>query len=77
MTSVKWGVATTINIGDYSNISYRCEVQDDIRAGESIKQASDRVFRFVEDELDAKIAANREELSANVRALTEQAKHGR
>lgn len=77
MTSVKWGVATTVNIGDYSNISYECSVQDDLRTGETIQQASDRVFRFVEEELDAKITASREELTTNVQALTEQAKRVR
>lgn len=77
MTSVKWGVATTVNIGDYSNISYQCEVEDSLRAGETIQQASDRVFKFVEEELDNKITASREELTTNAQALTEQAKRAR
>lgn len=74
MSTVRWAIGTTINIGDYSNVKYEVEVTDSTREGESVKDASKRIAEFVETELDAKITETKEELAESVKEVTDMAK---
>ena len=71
---ISWRVGTTINIGDFSNVKYELEVTDDHRDGETKEQATARVAKFVEDELDKKIEETKEDLAASVKEVTDAAK---
>ena len=71
---ISYRVGTTINIGDFSNIKYELEVTDDRRDGETKEQATARVAKFVEDELDKKIEDTREDLAASIKEVTDAAK---
>lgn len=74
MTKISWRVGTTINVGDYSNVKYEVEVEDDSREGESARDASKRIALFAETELDAKITETREDLASSVKEVTDMAK---
>ena len=73
MTDIKWGIGTTINVGNFSNLKYEVEVTDTVRDGESISAASKRVFDFVEQELDSKINGTKEELADALKDVTDAA----
>ena len=73
MATVKWTLGTTVNIGNFSNIRMEVSVTDDARPGESVKDASDRVFEFVDSQLGNKLEETRRELEESVEAVTRAA----
>lgn len=74
MTKIRWAIGTTINIGDFSNLKFEFEVIDDVKDGESIDEAQNRIYNYVEDKIQEKIDETRDELAASVRQLTSDAK---
>ena len=60
--TVKWSLRTTINTGNFENVQVGMEVESSQREGENVKQLSDRVYNFVDVELDNRIKAIRHEL---------------
>lgn len=61
-TTVKWSLGYTLNTGNFQSLRLDCEVSDFVREGESTKDASDRVYAFVEQELINKLNEAKEEL---------------
>lgn len=62
-TKISWTLGTTINTGNFQNIRIDCSVTDYKHEEESAKEASDRVYKFVENQLIGKLNEAREELS--------------
>ena len=61
-TKVQWSLGYTLNTGNFQSLRLDCQVEDFVREGESTKEASDRVYAFVEQQLVEKLADAREEL---------------
>lgn len=61
-TKVQWSLGYTLNIGNFQSLRLDCQVEDFVREAESTKEASDRVYSFVEQQLVEKLQAAREEL---------------
>jgi len=51
-----------LNTGNFQSLRLDAAVEDYVREGETTKDASDRVYAFVEQELIAKLAEAKEEL---------------
>lgn len=62
-TKVQWNLGYTLNTGNFQNIRLDCQVSDFVRDNESTKEASDRVYAFVEKELLEKLNQAKEELA--------------
>ncbi len=62
-TKISWGLGYTLNTGNFQSLRLDCQIEDFVREGESTKEASDRVYKFVEDELVQKLNEAKEELS--------------
>jgi len=62
-TTVQWALGYTLNTGNFQNLRIDVQICDSIREGESIKEASDRVYNFVEEQLIEKLNEAKEELS--------------
>ena len=62
-TKVQWGLGFTLNTGNFQSLRLDCQVEDYVRDGESTKDASDRVYKFVEEQLTTKLNEAREELA--------------
>lgn len=62
-TRVQWSLGYTLNTGNFQSIRLDCQVTDFVREGESTKDASDRVYTFVEQQLLEKLNEAREELA--------------
>lgn len=62
-TNVKWSLGYTLNTGNFQSLRLDCEVVDFVREGESTKEASDRVYAFVEQQLIEKLNEAKEELA--------------
>jgi hypothetical protein len=62
-TRVTWTLGYTLNTGNFQSLRIDCQVQDHVREGEATKEASDRVYRFVEEQLIEKLNEAKEELS--------------
>jgi hypothetical protein len=62
-TKVQWALGYTVNVGNFQSLRLDCQIEDYVREGESTKDASDRVYKFVEDELVQKLNEAKEELS--------------
>ncbi len=62
-TRVTWTLGYTLNTGNFQSLRLDCQVEDFIREGESTKDASNRVYGFVEEELVDKLNKAREELA--------------
>jgi hypothetical protein len=62
-TSVSWSLGYTLNTGNFQSLRIDCQVEDYVREGESTKDASDRVYSFVEDQLVTKLNEAKEELA--------------
>ena len=52
----------TLNTGNFQSLRLDCQVEDYVREGESTKDASDRVYSFVEEQLIEKLQEAKEEL---------------
>lgn len=61
-TKVQWLLGYTLNTGNFQSLRMDCQVTDHVRAGESTKEASDRVYAFVEAQLVDKLNEAKEAL---------------
>lgn len=61
-TRVKVDLSFTRNLGNYESIKIGIGIEDDIRQGENVDTATERVYRFVEDKLIEKTREVEEEL---------------
>lgn len=61
-TKVQWTLGYTMNVGNFQSLRLDCQVEDCVRDGESTKEASDRVYSFVEQQLVEKLQEAKEEL---------------
>jgi hypothetical protein len=61
-TRVKVDLSFTRNLGNYESIKIGVGVEDDVRQGESVDAATERVYAFVEGKLIEKTAEVEEEL---------------
>ena len=62
-TKIQWGLGYTLNTGNFQSLRLDCQVSDFVRENESTKEASDRVYAFVEQQLIEKLNEAKEELS--------------
>jgi hypothetical protein len=62
-TTVQWSLGFTMNTGNFQSLRLDCQVTDHVRDGETTKEASDRVYAFVEQELINKLNEAKEELA--------------
>jgi hypothetical protein len=62
-TRVQWALGYTVNVGNFQSLRLDCQVSDFVRDDESTKQASDRVYQFVETQLVEKLNEAKEELA--------------
>jgi hypothetical protein len=61
-TKVKIDLSFTRNLGNYESIKIGIGVEDDVRAGENVDSATERVYKFVEEKLIEKTREVEEEL---------------
>ena len=61
-TKVKIDLSFTRNLGNYESIKIGIGVEDDVRVGENVDSATERVYKFVEDKLIEKTREVEEEL---------------
>jgi len=61
-TKVKIDLSFTRNLGNYESIKIGIGVEDDVRPGENVDAATERVYKFVEDKLIEKTREVEEEL---------------
>lgn len=61
-TRVKVDLSFTRNLGNYESIKIGVGVEDDLRLGENVDTATERVYKFVEEKLIQKTREVEEEL---------------
>ena len=61
-TKVKVDLSFTRNLGNYESIKIGIGVEDDLRLGENVESATERVYKFVEEKLIEKTREVEEEL---------------
>lgn len=61
-TRVKVDLSFTRNLGNYESIKIGIGIEDDIRSGENVDTATERVYKFVEEKLIEKTREVEEEL---------------
>lgn len=64
-TKVKVDLSFTRNLGNFESIKIGIGVEDSVREGESVNDATDRVYQFVENKLVEKTKEVEEELRGN------------
>lgn len=57
MAKVTAHVGVVLNIGNYQSLRLELGLEDDVKAGETLDEATDRVYDFVEKALERKIEA--------------------
>jgi hypothetical protein len=62
-TKVSVTLGYTLNLGNFQSLRLDLGVVDNARNGETVDQAFERVYKFVEDKLTAKIKEAQEEAS--------------
>lgn len=62
-SKIRWGLGYTMNTGNFQSLRIDVSIEDFPREGEDIKEASNRIYSFVEQELSNKIKEAREELA--------------
>jgi hypothetical protein len=62
-TRVKIDLSFTRNLGNYESIKIGIGIEDDIRQGENVNDATERIYKFVEDKLIEKTREVEEELN--------------
>lgn len=62
-TRVEWSLGYTLNTGNFQSLRLDCQISDFVREGETTKEASDRIYAFVEQQLIEKLNEAKEELS--------------
>jgi hypothetical protein len=63
-TKVKVDLSFTRNLGNYESIKISIGVEDDVRSGENVDSATERVYKFVEEKLIKKTQEVEEELNS-------------
>jgi hypothetical protein len=63
-TRVKVDLSFTRNLGNYESIRINIGVEDDVRSGENVDSATDRVYTFVENKLIEKTREVEKELTS-------------
>ena len=63
-TRVKVDLSFTRNLGNYESIRINIGVEDDVRNGENVDSATDRVYAFVENKLIEKTREVEKELNS-------------
>jgi len=63
-TRVKVDLSFTRNLGNYESIKIGIGIEDDMRSGETVDSATERVYKFVEEKLIAKTVEIEEELKS-------------
>lgn len=61
-TRVKVDLSFTRNLGNYESIKIGVGIEDDVRQGEHVNDATERVYKFVEEKLIEKTREVEEEL---------------
>ena len=61
-TRVKVDLSFTRNLGNYESIKIGVGIEDDVRQGETVDTATERVYAFVENKLIEKTQEVEEEL---------------
>jgi hypothetical protein len=61
-TRVKVDLSFTRNLGNYESIKIGVGIEDDLRDGENVDAATERVYKFVEEKLIEKTREVEEEL---------------
>jgi hypothetical protein len=61
-TRVKVDLSFTRNLGNYESIKIGVGIEDDVRQGETVEAATERVYAFVENKLIQKTEEVEEEL---------------
>ena len=61
-TRVKVDLSFTRNLGNYESIKIGVGIEDDLRSGENVDTATERVYKFVEEKLIEKTREVEEEL---------------
>jgi len=62
-TKVNVTLGYTLNLGNFQSLRLDLGVVDNARNGETVDQAFERVYKFVEDKLTSKIKEAQEEAS--------------
>jgi hypothetical protein len=63
-TRVKVDLSFTRNLGNYESIKIGIGIEDDVRQGETVDTATERVYKFVEEKLIQKTTEVEEELKS-------------
>ena len=63
-TKVKIDLSFTRNLGNYESIKIGIGIEDDVRQGETVEAATERVYNFVENKLIQKTTEIEEELKS-------------
>ena len=63
-TRVKVDLSFTRNLGNYESIRINIGVEDDVRKGENVETATERVYEFVENKLIQKTREVEKELNS-------------
>lgn len=63
-TRVKVDLSFTRNLGNYESIKIGIGIEDDVRQGETVDAATERVYAFVENKLIEKTQEVEEELKS-------------
>jgi hypothetical protein len=63
-TRVKVDLSFTRNLGNYESIRINVGVEDDVRKGENVETATERVYAFVENKLIQKTREVEKELNS-------------
>jgi hypothetical protein len=61
-TKVKVDLSFTRNLGNYESIRIGIGIEDDVRQGETVNVATERVYKFVEEKLIEKTREVEQEL---------------
>jgi hypothetical protein len=61
-TRVKVDLSFTRNLGNYESIKIGVGIEDDVRQGETVDAATERIYAFVESKLIQKTSEVEEEL---------------
>lgn len=62
MTTVKVSLKFVRNLGNYESVHVDIGVEDQVRNNENVEQATERVYKFVEEKLAEKVNKITEEL---------------
>jgi hypothetical protein len=63
-TKINIALGYTLNLGNFQSLRFDLGVEDSRREGETVQQAFDRVYEFVEARLVEKINDSKEEIDS-------------